>query len=336
MDNFVSTRTRKNVCDNNCEPIKSVVENITNGSNRFKYIDIFEGAGGLATIPLHKHMDYCCAPFKNRKELFEALDRLRENNSEGTDFEENETEKNLYRMFSSDYSSSFNIDGVATDVFGKQFVLVSLDDNQDTNLPCTIDSDGMLKSKENPEKYKDCFSKERKLKKDHIRDLLKQIALLNSDINDLSTENETTYVEYLKEKQEVKRLKEDVWNLYSEEGEYTSEIQSGSGLPLPDSLNTNRAQTYFQKAIDHGLLKIENGKFSWNTIGGKGKNVQIAYFCGKVFEYIHSINGNAGTSFPEEKLNKLFGIRRMQSSLQQAYNAMKIQPWRRRIDELFE
>lgn len=336
MDNFVSTRTRKNVCDNNCEPIKSVVENITNGSNRFKYIDIFEGAGGLATIPLHKHMDYCCAPFKNRKELFEALDRLRENNSEGTDFEENETEKILYRMFSSDYSSSFNIDGVATDVFGKQFVLVSLDDNQDTNLPCTIDSDGMLKSKEDPEKYKDCFSKERKLKKDHIRDLLKQIALLNSDINDLSTENETTYVEYLKEKQEVKRLKEDVWNLYSEEGEYTSEIQSESGLPLPGSLNTNRAQTYFQKAIEKGWMSLEDNKLIWLGIGARAHDSQLAYFCGRVYDYKYSVNGNVGTEFPKNELEELFGVRSLYSSLRQVFNAQKTQKWRACIDELFE
>lgn len=109
-----------------------------------------------------------------------------------------------------------------------------------------------------------------------------------------------------------------------------------TGLPLPNSLNTKRAQTYFQKAIDNGLLKLENGKFSWIQIGKRGGNSQLAYFCGKVFEYEHSISGNVGTSFPEEELNELFGIKKMQSSLQQVYEAMKIQPWKRRIDELFE
>lgn len=109
-----------------------------------------------------------------------------------------------------------------------------------------------------------------------------------------------------------------------------------TGLPLSNSLNTKRAQTYFQKAIDNGLLKLENGKFSWIQIGKRGGNSQLAYFCGKVFEYEHSISGNVGTSFPEEELNELFGIKKMQSSLQQVYEAMKIQPWKRRIDELFE
>ena len=280
MEGFTIVQ-RKNVCDNNCEPIKSVVETLTNGSNCFKYADLFEGAGGLATIPLHKHMDYCCTPFKNRKELFEALDRLRKNNSESTVFEENEIEMILYRMFSSDYSSSFNIDGIATDDFGKQFVIVFLDDNQDTNLTCTIDSNGMLKSKEDPEKYKNCFSKERKLKKDHIRDLLKQIAILNSDINDLSIFNETTDEEYWKEKQEVYRLKEEVWKLYvgeHHEGEYHAytQINEVETVASPTSNNTPKKKKQQKKKAtgtsekpmtikyykhgNNGLLKEQRGR----------------------------------------------------------------------------
>ena len=197
----------------------------------------------------------------------------------------------------------------------------------------------MLKSKEDPEKYKDCFSKERKLKKDHIRDLLKQIALLNSDINDLSINNETNYYELLEEEKEVNRLKEEVWILYTNslsKDELFNDTQSNTRLPLQGSLDRQRAHTYFQKAIDNGLLKYENGEFSWVQIGNRGGNSQLAYFCGKVFEYEHSISGNVGTSFPEEELNKIFGIPRMQSLLQQVYEAKKIQSWRRIIDELFE
>ena len=146
----------------------------------------------------------------------------------------------------------------------------------------------MLKSKEDPEKYKDCFSKERKLKKDHIRDLLKQIALLNSDINDLSINNKTNYYELLEEEKEVNRLKEEVWNLYSEEGEYTSEIQSGSGLTLSGSLDTKRTRYYFEKAVLKGWIAKEGNKLTWQGIGGKAHLSQLAYFCGKVFDYRHS------------------------------------------------
>lgn len=210
---FHHLKNRERVCDNNCEPNNSLAETLTD-TPAFKYVDIFEGIGGLTTIPLCQYLDYCCEPFKNRNELFEVLDRLRDKNSYSTVFEENEIEKILYRMFPSDYSSSFNIDGIATDDFGKQFVLVSLDDYPNTIVTSKVDSDGMLISEEKPNEYKNGFSKERKLKKDHIRDLLKQIAILNSDINDLSIFNETTDEEYWKEKQEVCRLKEEVWKYY--------------------------------------------------------------------------------------------------------------------------
>ena len=124
----------------------------------------------------------------------------------------------------------------------------------------------------------------------------------------------------------------------TQKGEFVkeSDTQSETRLPLPKSLDTQRAKTYFQKAIDNGLLKLENGKFSWIQIGTRGGKSQLAYFCGKVFEYKHSVNGNDGTSFPEEELNELFGIDRMYSLLTQVYDAGKKQSWRRRIDELFE
>ena len=194
----------------------------------------------------------------------------------------------------------------------------------------------MLKSKEDPEKYKDCFSKERKLKKDHIRDLLKQIALLNSDINDLSINNKTNYYELLEEEKEVNRLKEEVWNLYSEEGEYTSEPQSGSGLTLSGSLDINRAKTYFQKAIEKGWMSLEGNKLIWLGIGTRAHDSQLAYFCGKVFDYRHSVNGNAGTKFPKNELEKLFGVKNLYSLLRQVHEAKGKQKWRACIDELFE
>ena len=124
----------------------------------------------------------------------------------------------------------------------------------------------------------------------------------------------------------------------TQKGEFIkeSDTQSETRLPLPKSLDTQRAKTYFQKAIDNGLLKLENGKFSWIQIGNRGGKSQLAYFCGKVYGYKHSINGNIGTSFPEEDLNALFGIKRMQSLLQQVYKATNKQSWRQKIDELFE
>ena len=181
---------RKKVCDNNCEPSKSLVDTPPiDGSKFFKYVHKFKC---LATIPLSKFPEYCCEPFKNRKELYETLDRLRKNNSESKDFENNEMEKILYRMFSSDYSLSFSIDGFGISESGMIYCLKCLKNSTNARVPSTVDSDGMLISEKKPDEYKDGFSRERKLIKDHIRDLLKQIAILNSDIYDLSIFNKTT------------------------------------------------------------------------------------------------------------------------------------------------
>jgi hypothetical protein len=55
-----------------------------------------------------------------------------------------------------------------------------------------------------------------------------------------------------------------------------------------------------------------------------------------VYNYQYTISGNAGEDFPEESLNKLFGVRRLYSSLTQVYNAKKPQRWRSQIDAIFE
>ena len=163
-----------------------------------------------------------------------------------------------------------------------------------------------------------------------------KIAILNSDINDLSINNKTNYYELLEEEKEVNRLKEEVWNLYSEEGEYTSEIQSGSGLTLSGSLDINRAKTYFQKAIEKGWIANEGNKLTWQGIGGKAHLSQLAYFCGRVYDYKYSVNGNTGTEFPKNELEELFGVKNLYSLLRQVHEAKGKQKWRACIDELFE
>lgn len=110
---------------------------------------------------------------------------------------------------------------------------------------------------------------------------------------------------------------------------------AGVGLPIPKAINTERAQKYFQKAIEKGYMKLENGKFIWLGVGGKGKKSQLAYFCGRVYEYKYSINGNVGTEFPEEELVKLFGVTRLYTLLTQTYAATKQQAWKVLIDDLF-
>lgn len=214
MTNSSTTEKKEGVCNNNCEQLCSMEEKLTDKHN-FKQVQLFEGEKVMATFPLLIHSEYCYTPFKDRKELFEELDSLNEENSENPDFEENQVEKIMYRMFPLDYSSSFNIDGIATDDFGTQFVLVCLGESRNSHVPCTIDSDGMLINNEEPNNYKDVCSKVKKLIKDKIRKQLKKVAYINSDINDLSIDNETTYDEFMEEKKKLDELKEDVWKLYN-------------------------------------------------------------------------------------------------------------------------
>ena len=140
----------------------------------------------------------------------------------------------------------------------------------------------------------------------------------------------------MEEEKEVNRLKEEVWNLYSEEGEYTSEIQSGSGLTLSGSLDINRAKTYFQKAIEKGWMSLEGNKLIWLGIGTRAHDSQLAYFCGRVYDYKYSVNGNTGTEFPTNELEELFGVKNLYSLLRQVHEAKGKQKWRACIDELFE
>lgn len=116
-----------------------------------------------------------------------------------------------------------------------------------------------------------------------------------------------------------------------------NEPQEGDELSLPKELDTKRARKYFSKAIEKNYIeKINNGKFHWIGTDNKGNRSELAYFCGKIYNYKHSISGNAGENFPENALNNLFGVKRLYSSLTQVYNAKKNQKWRTLIDELFE
>lgn len=121
---------------------------------------------------------------------------------------------------------------------------------------------------------------------------------------------------------------------------FVDEEPANERIPLPKTINTERAQTYFQKAVDKGYMKFNNGQFVW--IGVKKKpngtpNIsELAYFLGKVYEYKHSVSGNIGKRFPEDELNSLFGKTKLYNRLVQVHNAMSIQAWIQPIDDLFQ
>jgi len=115
------------------------------------------------------------------------------------------------------------------------------------------------------------------------------------------------------------------------------EPEEENKIKLPKELDTERARKYFIIAIQKNYMEAtDEGKFRWIGTDNKGKTAELAYFLGKVYNYTHTISGNAGENFPEESLNRLFNVTRLYSSLTQVYNAQKTQRWRSRIDALFE
>ena len=121
---------------------------------------------------------------------------------------------------------------------------------------------------------------------------------------------------------------------------FINEEPASERLSLPKAINTERAQTYFQKAIDKGYMKIDNGSFSWIGVkkrpSGTPNISELAYFLGKVYEYRHSVSGNTGKKIPEDELNSLFGVTKLYNRLVQVHSAMNIQAWRQPIDDLFQ
>lgn len=178
----------------------------------------------------------------------------------------------------------------------------------------------------------------------------KTLALtLHQSIHELWNCNEKKNCDFVESNlQEIKTFSNDMneWmdTYFSSTESLTDEIENiinpnkvnqiaKTGLPLPNALNTQNAQKYFLEAINRGWMELKNEKFIWKGIGNSAQKSQLAYFCGRVYGYK---NGNCGLEFPEEELNKLFGVKRLYSLLTQVYNAQKTQNWRTCIDELFE
>ena len=112
---------------------------------------------------------------------------------------------------------------------------------------------------------------------------------------------------------------------------------SDKDIKLPKELDTDEARKYFAKAMEKQYLEaVDGGKYRWIGTDNKGKTAELAYFLGRVYNYVNTETGNDGENFPEESLNKLFGAKRLYSSLTQVYDAQKPQRWRSQIDEMFD
>ncbi|MCR5153070.1 MAG: hypothetical protein K6A98_07980 [Prevotella sp.] len=110
---------------------------------------------------------------------------------------------------------------------------------------------------------------------------------------------------------------------------------------LPGILDTPRARRVFGKAIEKGYMKkYFEGSFEWIGVTNRGRNVQFAYLCGKIYGYNYSEkhHGNIGIQFPEQELKELINFDNLQQLLFNFYDrpAIKRQKWLDSIDALFE
>lgn len=111
---------------------------------------------------------------------------------------------------------------------------------------------------------------------------------------------------------------------------------------LTTVLDTFQARRVFGKAISKGYMTYCNGNFDWKGVTDRGRNVQLAYLCGKIYCYQYTAQGhtakNTGNEFPESELYSTFWIPNLQQSLFQFYDrpAQKRQKWIDKLDELFE
>lgn len=92
---------------------------------------------------------------------------------------------------------------------------------------------------------------------------------------------------------------------------------------------TERAQKYFAKAIEAGLM-VKNGEsYKWEYGGERGK-VRLAYFVQKVYD------PNGHESIPYKALEELFCVSRLAVAKYQIYSAKNAPKWQGEIDALFE
>lgn len=99
-------------------------------------------------------------------------------------------------------------------------------------------------------------------------------------------------------------------------------------LLLPDELNTKRAQKYFARAIEAGLMRVTpDGLPRWE--GKRGSVAMLGYFLERVYCPDNT------EKLPEQALNRLFDVVRIGSAITQLHNAKEPQKWRKEIDKLF-
>lgn len=95
---------------------------------------------------------------------------------------------------------------------------------------------------------------------------------------------------------------------------------------LPSEI-TQREFTYYDKAVKSGMAEKTEDGYKWKY--NNGIKASLAYFLYKLF------NPKGTGKIPYQRLNKLWGVKRLDSALTQMLSAKNPQQWRIQIDNLF-
>lgn len=92
---------------------------------------------------------------------------------------------------------------------------------------------------------------------------------------------------------------------------------------------TELEMTYFEKAIEADYMQETETGYKWTFGGCRGKKARLSYFIRKIY-------ANDCLQIPYKRLENMFGISRLDSSINQLMNAKKEQKWQIEIDKLFQ
>lgn len=91
---------------------------------------------------------------------------------------------------------------------------------------------------------------------------------------------------------------------------------------------TEREKKYFAKAIDVRLMEKKDYGYRWHH--NDGMKASLGYFLNRVF------NPKGTAQIPYQRMESLFNVSRLDTSISQTLNAKKPQKWRKEIDVLFD
>lgn len=154
--------------------------------------------------------------------------------------------------------------------------------------------------------------------------------LLTYGINLLNLQKESGL--YLKEQ----RLETDVINYIGSKELAQKYINALPQEPqLQQEINSKQTKAtelemkYFERAIEAGYMQKTETGYKWLWGGDRGKKARLSYFIRKIY-------ADDCLQIPYKRLEKLFGISRLDSSISQLMNAKKEQKWQPEIDKFFQ